>query len=56
MAEAYGNRGTIKLQMGETQSALSDFQKAAELFGEQQDHTSVEIMRGLIQEHTMQSQ
>jgi tetratricopeptide (TPR) repeat protein len=31
-AEAYKNRGTIKASLGQKQQALSDFQKAASLY------------------------
>lgn len=55
MAEAYGNRGTIRLQMDERQGAVSDFEKAAQLFDEQEDHSSAEMMRGLIEQSNTQS-
>lgn len=54
MAEAYGNRGTIRLLMNERQGALSDFKKAAQLFDEQEDHHSAEMIRGLIEENSTQ--
>ncbi|WP_249370247.1 tetratricopeptide repeat protein [Acaryochloris marina] len=54
MAEAYGNRGTIRLLMNDRQDALSDFQTAAQLFDAQEDHTSANMMRGLIEQNKTQ--
>jgi Flp pilus assembly protein TadD len=41
-AEAYGNRGIIRSELGDKQGAIQDLQKAGELFKQQGDNAKYE--------------
>jgi V8-like Glu-specific endopeptidase len=50
LAQAYNNRGVVRSELGDQQGAIQDFQKAGELFKQQGDNASYQLVMRLIEQ------